>query len=217
MIELLNIDCMEYMATCKDKQFDLAIVDPPYGIGEDGLKNHSRGGCARPTLYTPKKWDRETITAEYIKELRRISKHQIIWGANHFISSISIDSPSWIVWDKQNGENDFADCELAWTSHTTAVRQFTFRWAGMLQGNMKDKEDRIHPTQKPVQLYKWLLKNYAKPDMKIIDTHLGSGSSAIACYDFGCDFVGCEIDKEYYEAAKKRFENHKMQTKLCFT
>lgn len=214
MIELLNIDCMEYMATCKDKQFDLAIVDPPYGIGEDGLKNHSRWNWAKPTLYTPKEWDRETVTINYIKELRRISKNQIIWGANHFISRISIDSPSWIVWDKQNGENDFADCELAWTSHTTAVRQFTFRWAGMLQGNMKDKEDRIHPTQKPVQLYKWLLKNYAKPTDKIIDTHLGSGSSAIAAYDFGCDFVGCEIDKEYFDAAKKRFNIHCMQQKL---
>lgn len=213
-IKLLNCDCMEYMATVPDKYFDLAIVDPPYGIGEDGLKNHSRGKYAKPTLYTPKEWDRETVTSEYIKELRRISKNQIIWGANHFISKVSIDSPSWIVWDKQNGENDFADCELAWTSHTTAVRQFTFRWAGMLQGNMKEKEDRIHPTQKPVQLYKWLLRNYATPDMKIIDTHLGSGSSAIAAYDFGCDFVGTEIDREYYDAAVKRFNIHKMQTKL---
>jgi len=214
MIELLNIDCMAYMATLPDKAFDLAIVDPPYGIGEDGLKNHSRGKCARPTLYTPKEWDRETVSALYVSELMRVSKNQIIWGANHFISKIAIDSPSWVVWDKQNGENDFADCELAWTSHSGAVRQFTFRWAGMLQGNMVYKETRIHPTQKPVQLYKWLLKNYAKEGDRILDTHLGSGSSAIAAFDGGFDFVGCEIDKDYFDAAKKRFDIHCMQQKL---
>jgi site-specific DNA-methyltransferase (adenine-specific) len=214
MVEILNVDCMEYMATLPDKAFQLAIVDPPYGIGEDGLKNHSRGNCAKPTLYMPKKWDRETVTAKYISELRRVTRHQIIWGANHFISKIALDSPSWIVWDKQNGENDFADCELAWTSHSSAVRQFTFRWAGMLQGNMSNKENRIHPTQKPVQLYKWLLKNYAKEGDRILDTHLGSGSSAIAAYDGGFDFVGCEIDADYYTAAKRRFEYHRMQLKL---
>ena len=205
---------MEFMATCKDKQFDLAICDVNYGIGEDGLKNHSRGKCTKPTLYTPKEWDKKPVEKVILDEIIRVSKNQIIWGANHFISRLPYDSSCWIVWDKENGENDFADCELAWTSFNTAVRKFTFRWAGMLQGNMKDKETRIHPTQKPVQLYKWLLKNYAKTEYKIFDSHLGSGSSAIAAYDFGCDFVGCEIDKDYYDAAVKRFENHKLQMKL---
>ena len=211
MITLLNIDCMEYMATCKDKQFDLAIVDPPYGIGEDGLKNHSRGKYAKPTLYTPKEWDRETVTSEYIKELRRISKNQIIWGSNYFISKIPYDSSCWVIWDKMNGDSDQADCEIAWTSFKTAIRKFEYLWSGF---KMQNYENKIHPTQKPVQLYKWLLKNYARPEFKIIDTHLGSGSSAIAAYDFGCDFVGTEIDREYYDAAVKRFNIHKMQTKL---
>jgi len=115
-------------------------------------------------------------------------------------------SPCWVVWDKENGASDFADCELAWTSFKTAVRRFKFRWAGMLQGDMKNKEQRIHPTQKPVQLYKWLLQNYAKPGDRILDTHLGSGSSAIAAHYGGFDFVGCELDTDYYNAASKRFE-----------
>jgi site-specific DNA-methyltransferase (adenine-specific) len=208
---------MEGMRGYPDKFFDLAIVDPPYRIGEDGLKNHSRSNFTKSTLYTPKIWDRETINDLYINELFRVSKNQIIWGANHFISKIPIDSSSWVVWDKQNGENDFADCELAWTSHTTAVRKFTFRWAGMLQENMKNKEDRIHPTQKPIALYKWLLKNYAKPGDKILYTHLGSGSSRIACYEGEFDFVGYEIDKDYFEAQEKRFQNYIAQLKINFS
>lgn len=212
-INLFHCDCMDLMRETPDKFYDLCICDPPYGIGEDGLKNHSRGKCARPTLYTPKEWDRETVSALYISELRRVSKHQIIWGANHFISRMAIDSSCWLVWDKDNTGN-FADCELAWTSFDTAVRKFMWRWNGMLQQNMKDKEDRIHPTQKPVQLYKWLLKNYAKEGDRILDTHLGSGSSAIAAFDGGFDFVGCEIDADYYTAAKRRFEYHRMQLKL---
>ena len=225
MIELLNIDCMEYMATCKDNQFDLAIVDPPYGIGASadsrvgGSYTVNMGGVKRKVAaksYTPKDWDFKKPTIEYWQELKRVSKNQIVWGGNYFVENLT-DSSCWVVWNKRNGENNNADCELAWTSFKTAVRMFDWKWNGMLQQNMKDKEDRIHPTQKPVQLYKWLLRNYATPDMKIIDTHLGSGSSAIAAYDFGCDFVGCEIDKEYYESAKHRFETYKLQTKLCFT
>lgn len=144
----------------------------------------------------------------------RVSKNQIIWGANHFISKIPYDSSCWIVWDKENGENDFADCELAWTSFDTAVRRFSFRWAGMLQGNMKDKEERIHPTQKPVSLYKWLLKNYAKEGDRILDTHGGSMSIAIACHDMRFDLDLCELDSEYFESGKKRLEQHKKQLTL---
>ena len=148
----------------------------------------------------------------YFIELFRVSKNQIIWGANHF--GHLAPASCWVVWDKLTGDNGYADCELAWTSFDTAVRKFTFRWQGMLQGNMSEKEERMHPTQKPVSLYKWLLKNYAKEGDKILDTHLGSGSSRIAAYDMGFDFTGYELDKDYFEAAEKRFNQHKAQLKL---
>ena len=213
--EVTNEDCMEGMARYPDKYFDLAIVDPPYGIGEDGIKNHSRGGAAKPTMYTSKNWDSSAPQKEYFNELLRVSKNTIIWGANHFIENIpNQNSPSWLVWDKQNGDNDFADCELAWTNHKTAVRKFQFRWAGMLQQDMKNKESRIHPTQKPVALYKWLLSNYAKQGDKILDTHLGSGSSRIAAYEMGYDFTAFELDTEYFEAQEKRYKAHIAQLKL---
>ena len=226
-------DCMTGMKRYPDKHFDLAIVDPQYGIGEDGLKNHSRGNCTKPTLYTPKNWDKEPPKKEYFDELIRVSKRQIIWGANHFISRIPYDSSCWIVWDKDNS-GDFADCELAWTSFKTAVRKIKFRWNGMLQGDMKNKEVRIHPTQKPVALYDWLLKHYAKKNCghkhtkeydwlctdckhpKILDTHLGSGSSRIAAYKNGFDFTGFEVDKEYFKAQEKRFNDFKSQMRLFY-
>jgi len=205
-VELLNIDCMEYMKTAPDKYFDLAIVDPPYGIGESGKTNKSRGKLAVAKDYKSFAGDDlKPPDREYFIELERVSKNQIIWGANHFIDLIGKRSPCWIVWDKVNGESDFADCELAYSSFKTAVRKFQFQWAGMLQGNMKNKEHRIHPTQKPKALYDWLLHTYAKPGQKILDTHLGSGSSAIAAHYYGVDFVGCELDKDYYESAVKRF------------
>jgi site-specific DNA-methyltransferase (adenine-specific) len=209
-IELLHIDCMEYMATLPDKAFELAIVDVPYGIGENGDRNASRGKLAVAQDYKSfAGGDKEPPSKDYFKELQRVSKHQIIWGANHFMQNIGLGSPCWIVWDKFTGASDFADCELAYTSFQTAVRKFAFQWSGMLQGDMKNKESRIHPTQKPVKLYEWLLTNYAKPGQRVLDTHLGSGSSAIAAHYFGVDFVGCELDKNYYDAAVKRFE---MQT-----
>lgn len=205
--EVYNIDCMEYMKNIPDKFFNLAIVDPQYGIGEDGKSNHSRGKLAKAKQYTPKHWDNEPMSPQYFKELFRVSKNQIIWGANHFITRINKDSPCWIVWDKDNGANDFADCELAFTSFPNAVRKFKYRWNGMLQENMKNKEIRIHPTQKPVDLYAYLLKTFAKEGDKIFDSHLGSGSSRIAAYKLGFDFYGCEIDKEYFASANERFEN----------
>lgn len=212
--EVTNEDCMEGMARYPDKYFDLAIVDPPYGIGEDGIKNHSRGGAAKPTMYTPKNWDSSAPQKEYFNELLRVSKNTIIWGANHFIENIPHSNSScWIVWDKDN-TGDFADCELAYTSFKTAVRMFTFRWNGMLQQDMKNKEYRIHPTQKPIALYKWLLSNYAKQGDKILDTHLGSGSSRIAAYEMGFDFTAFELDTEYFEAQEKRYKAHIAQLKL---
>jgi len=207
-VELLNIDCMKYMKDLEDNAFELAIVDPPYGIGESGKTNSTRSSLAVSKNY--KSFAGDDLNAPdsgYFDQLKRVSKNQIIFGANHFIDSFPFmcNSPCWIVWDKDNGANDFADCELAWSSFKTAVRRFKFTWHGMIQGDMKNKEHRIHPTQKPVKLYEWLLTNYAKEGDKILDTHLGSGSSAIAAHYGGFEFVGCELDEDYFKAAKERF------------
>ena len=142
----------------------------------------------------------------------RVSKNQIIWGANYMTHYLP-PSMGWIVWDKDNGTTKFSDCELAFSSFNQALRKYKFTWNGMLQGDMKNKEKRYHPTQKPVRLYEWLLANYAKEGDKILDTHLGSGSSRIACYNLKFDFTGCELDLEYFEAAEKRYQEHiKQQT-----
>ena len=199
------MDCMDYMRQFPDKFFDLAVVDPPYGINMDGgvIGISRKAKCVQ---YTKKSWDSEAPDESYFKELQRVSKNQIIFGANHFISRIPLDSSCWIVWNKENGGGSFADCELAWTSFKTAVRMFTFRWQGMLQGNMKHKEIRIHPTQKPVALYARIFKNFSRGGQKILDTHLGSGSSRIAAYKMGLDFYGCELDKEYFDKMEARFQ-----------
>jgi len=206
MIELLHCDCMEYMATVPDKYFDLAIVDPPYGIDADQKRGDTgRNGHIKQRDYHIGNWDKGIPTPEYFAELKRVSKNQIIWGGNYFLDYLG-NTSCFIVWDKDNGDNYYADCELAWASFDTAVRKVKYKWHGFLQGDMKNKENRIHPTQKPVKLYEWLLTNYAKKGQKVLDTHLGSGSSAIAAHYFGVDFVGCELDKDYFEAAKARFD-----------
>jgi site-specific DNA-methyltransferase (adenine-specific) len=213
-----NIDCMVGMAEYPDKYFDLAVVDPPYGIGEDGSRNKNRtGGLAKPKDYKPFAGnDIKPPSIDYFYEIIRISKNQIIWGANHFIQNIpNANSSCWIVWDKKNGETDFADCELAWTSYKTAVRKYEFRWSGMLQENMKNKELRIHPTQKPVALYDWIYSKYLPEGGKVLDTHLGSGSNRIAADKArNIDFVGFELDKDYYEAQEKRWAEYKKQMTL---
>lgn len=215
MIELHNIDCMEYMKGLEDNAFDLAIVDPPYGIGENGSTNKSRGKLAVAKDYKAfAGGDIEPPSLQYFQELQRVSKNQIIWGANHFCGIFGGSSSCWVVWDKVTGASDFADCELAYTSFKTAVRMFKFQWSGMLQGDMKNKETRIHPTQKPVKLYEWLLSNYAKEGDKILDTHLGSGSSAIAAHYGDFDFVGCELDEDYFKAAQERFDRETAQVAL---
>jgi len=214
MINLYNQDCMEAMAGYEDNQFDLAIVDPPYGID---VTNQSQGkgwGVAKKIEYKKTDWDKYAPNIQYFKEIKRVSKNQIIWGANHFISKIPFDLSCWIVWDKDNGDTDFADCELAWTSFKTSVRKIKWKWSGMLQQNMKNKEQRIHPTQKPIALYEWLLMNYAKEGDKILDTHLGSGSIAIACHNLEYDLEGYELDKDYYIAAKKRLQEHQSQLRM---
>jgi site-specific DNA-methyltransferase (adenine-specific) len=212
--ETFLMDCMEGMRGYPDKYFELAIVDPPYGIGEDGRNNHTRSVNAKAKDYRSKsRYDNASPDFEYFQELFRVSQNQIIWGGNYYIEFLK-NTPCVIVWDKDNGENDFADCELAWTSFDTAVRKFKWRWQGMLQEDMKNKQERIHPNEKPFSLYKWLLKNYAKPGDKILDTHLGSGSSRIAAYEMGFDFTGYEIDPDYFAASEKRFQQYKAQLKL---
>jgi len=209
MISLLNIDCMEYMATVPNKYFDLAIVDPPYGIGASmGVGLHSRNKYQK----AEKMWDVRIPDDTYFNELFRISVNQIVCGANYF-SSFLPSSKSFICWIKNNPAPNFAEAEILWTSFNINGKVYDSR--KQIQHEIMWEGGSIHPTQKPVQLYKWLLKNYAKPEFKIIDTHGGSMSSVIACWDFGiAEMVCCEIDKDYFEAGKKRFEIHKMQLKM---
>lgn len=219
-IELINIDCMDYMKTCKDGEFDLAITDPPYfdGPNKSGYygKGYSSLGVKRNKhCNNIDVW--KVPGKEYFKELKRISKNQIIWGANHFSGVFNSSSSCWIVWDKDNGSSSFADAELAYSSFNTAVRIYKYRWNGMIQGYHGDKrknEERISPTQKPIALYNWILNNYAKAGQRIIDTHLGSGSIAIAAHYYGVDLVGCELDTEQYKATCSRFNEATKQMSL---
>ena len=202
--KVLNQDCLTFMKTVPDKYFDLALTDPPYGIGMDGKVGIN--GAGRAKEYQNKNWDKSTPSKEIFDEIIRVSKNQIIFGANHFIDKIPYSSSCWLFWDKDNKESFFADGELAWTSFKTAVRVYKFRWHGMLQQDMANKEERHHPTQKPVELFKMILRDYAvKNDYtKIFDPFMGSGTTAIACKSLGLDYVGCELDKDYYEFINKR-------------
>jgi site-specific DNA-methyltransferase (adenine-specific) len=208
--EVYNIDCLEYMATVPDKYFSLSLVDPPYGIGASSTKFINGTSKSVKSYFRETCWDTTPPTKEYFDELKRISVNQIIWGGNYFADKVPV-SRGWVVWDKGTGDNDYADGELAWTSFDRVLKIFKKTWVG---ANAKNETDRIHPTEKPVQLYKWLLKNYAKEGDKIFDSHMGSQSSRIACYDGGFDFWGCELDKEYFDAGNKRFEIFKAQGKL---
>ena len=217
MITITNEDNMELMARYPDKYFDLAIVDPPYGINIQKMNytQSTKGGIAKRKDYSSVgNWDSETPNKEYFYELFRVSKNQVIWGGNYFELPLT---KSWIIWDKKTEDkysNDFADCEMAWNSFDKPAKIVRYLWSGMLQPNMKEKQKRIHPTEKPYQLYKWILDKYAKQGDKILDTHLGSGSIAIACHDYGFDLTACELDTEYYEAAMNRLKLHQAQLKL---
>ena len=213
LITLHNLDCLPAMREMVDNQYSLAIVDVPYGIKQDGHRENNRSKLAISKNYHKALWDQDRPDLEYFKELFRVSENQIIWGGNHLCDLFNAQSSCWIVWDKDNS-GDFADCELAYTSFETAVRKFQFTWNGMLQGDMKNKETRIHPTQKPVALYKWLLRNYATEGDTILDTHGGSMSLAIACYDYGFDLTCYELDADYYAAAVKRLDDHRSQMRL---
>lgn len=196
-VTLYQGDCMEYMASLKDKEFDLAIVDPPYGLGTAVVNS---GGRFKRYHNKNGNWDMATPTADYFQALIEKSKNQIIWGGNYFDLPLT---GGWIFWDKERGKDvSFADGELAWTSFLTVLKKASIRYDGFIGADTQ----RIHPTQKPVKLYDWILSNYAKPEHRILDTHLGSGSSAIAAYYFGCEFVGVELDIDYFDAACRRIE-----------
>lgn len=204
MIELIHGDCMDYMAAQPDNAFDLAIVDPPYGIDAANM-TMGKGSGNDIGRHILQDWDKKIPPPEYFLGLQRVSKNQIIWGGNYFLDNLG-NTRCMIMWDKKDYNSDFADGELAWTSFNKNTK--IFQRARSSQG---DSNGKIHPTQKPVKLYDWLLINYAAPAHRILDTHLGSGSSAIAAYYFGCDFVGIEIDEDYYNAAKNRFDNETKQ------
>lgn len=226
---LHNADCMEIMRGYADGYFDLAVVDPPYGIavmdkGEIGGGRVSPHGTYLPTTKFEKKtWDSAVPKKDYFDELFRVSKNQVIWGGNYFMQHIQRASPCWIVWDKNNGTTDFADCELAYTSFQTAVRKARFTWDGFRQGygatgqKNAEREKRIHPTQKPVSLYFWLFEKYAQREFKVLDTHLGSGSSAVAARQFGvAEFVGCELEADYFATASARIAEAALQSRFEF-
>jgi site-specific DNA-methyltransferase (adenine-specific) len=232
-ITITNEDNMELMARYPDKYFDLAIVDPPYGIGADKQsikpelvkqKNGVYLKVKNSNKYTQKNWDESIPDVEYFKELFRVSKNQIVWGANYFGLK-----GGYLIWDKLNGDSDQYGCELAWVSNNKRTDIVYYMWQGMFQGiycgknikkaliqqgNKSLNEERLHPTQKPIILYKWILDMYAKQGDKILDTHLGSGSIALACHDYGFELTACELDKEYYDKAIQRIKDHVAQQRL---
>ena len=210
-MKITNEDNMHLMARYPNNYFDLAIVDPPYGLGIDGQKEIKKGKKSDRKGHIKKGWDKDIPNEKYFKELKRVSKNQIIWGVNWYNYFLGVGR---IVWDKDNKGSNFSDCELAYNSIKKKLDLVKIRWNGMLQYDMKNKEQRIHPTQKPVKLYEWLLINYAKEGDKILDTHLGSGSIAIACHNLGYDLEGYELDKDYYEAASKRLKEHQSQIRM---
>jgi site-specific DNA-methyltransferase (adenine-specific) len=204
--EVKNMDCIEYMQQFPDKYFELAIVDPPYGIGFDGSrKSTSKHGGRKE--YEFKGWDKEIPNKKYFDELFRVSKNQIIWGANFFTKFLP-SSMGWLFWDKGQRICN-SDGELAFTSFQKALRVIEYN-----RCEIKKIGGAIHPTQKPVALYRWILQNYANPNDKILDTHLGSGSSRIAADMEGFDFYACELDKDYFDMSCKRFDEYKQQLKL---
>ena len=212
-INITNEDNMELMKRYEDNYFDLAIVDPPYGIDADkknsAKKLQSKKSAGLSKDYGSQEWDSAIPSDEYFIELKRVSKKQIVWGANFFNLQGGM-----LYWHKQVTMPTYSQGELAWLSWLNKIDFVNIAWHGMIQHDMKNKEVRIHPTQKPVKLYEWLLMNYAKEGDKILDTHLGSGSIAIACHNLGYELTACELDTEYYNNAIKRLKQHQAQQRL---
>jgi len=208
MINIYNKDCLEALKEMQDNEFDLAIVDAPYGIGISGQKEIKKGKKSDRKHHKEKEWDKEIPSKEYFNELQRVSKNQIIWGANYFVKHLDKGKKGWIVWFKGQIGLTMSDCELAYSSFDKPTRVVNINRVDLL------KQNTIHPTEKPIRLYQWLLMHYAKEGDKILDTHLGSGSIAIACHNLGYDLEGYELDKEYYDNALKRIKQHQAQTIL---
>jgi site-specific DNA-methyltransferase (adenine-specific) len=236
------MDCMKFMKTLSDKSIDIGVLDPQYGIGESKRtqsrpvtakqKNGTRLFVSSARKHTAKEWDNERPPRSYFKEIFRVTKNQIIWGGNHFADLLPRSS-GWIVWDKVNPESDQSDCELAWTSFPIGVRQIEYMWNGMIQGiSFRDgrtgkgdktkNEKRIHPTQKPIEVYKWIYSDYLQSNTKIpkiqsvLDTHLGGGGNRIVCDMLNIDFYATEIDKEYFDLQEERFRQYKAQQVIQF-
>ena len=200
-------DCVTALKRYNDNHFDLAIVDPPYGIGA----NKMTLGNGKKKIYRGlNDWDKTIPSENYFSELFRVSKNQIVWGGNYMTEFLPPTS-AWLFWDKETGANDFADGELAWTSYNGALRKITKQWLG---ANAKDEAARIHPTQKPIYLYEWIINRFCKEGFNVLDTHLGSGSIAIACHNYNVNLTACELDKEYFDKAMLRLKNHTNQVKL---
>ena len=206
---IYNGDCLEIMKTFPDKSVDLVLTDPPCGIGAYSKGTMGGGVLAKQSKFEATDWDNEIPSKEIFDEMMRVSKNQIIFGGNYFVEYLT-NSSCWIVWDKDNGDNNFADCELAWTSFDTAVRRFKFKWQGMLQENMKDKEVKHHPTQKPVEVMKWLLEKYSEDGQTILDCFMGGGSTLVACKQLNRNYIGIEISEKYCEIARKRLNQEQL-------
>ena len=201
MNQLYNMDCMEGMKQFPDKYFELAIVDPPYGIGIDGQKESiNKNPKHNRKHHESKSWDNAIPSKEYFRELERVSVNQIIWGGNYFVEHLQKGTKGWIIWDKGQHGLTMSDAELAYSSFNRPTRVTIINRVELL------KDGTIHPTQKPIKLYKWLLINYANQGDKILDTHVGSASSLIACYNLGFDYIGFEIDEDYYKGARERLD-----------
>ena len=210
--KIINADCMDILKQLPDKCIDLVLTDPPYGINI--AKNGKVGGkkCCAATDYGAKSWDNKIPDKEIFEQIKRVSKNQIIFGGNYFTDYLH-NSSCWLVWDKQNTGN-FADCELAWTNFKSAVRKYRWTWNGMLQEDMKNKDRRIHPTQKPLKLFEMILRDYSNENDLILDCFSGSGTTAVACHNLKRRFICIEKDYDYWKASCERLENAQAQMKL---
>ena len=209
-VDLRLGDCLDIMKSIPDKSVDAVITDPPYGIGESNEKNATRINMAKPKDYGHYEWDAKPATGEQISTIRRVSRNQVIFGGNYFDLP---PTPCWIVWDKQNGNNDFADCELAWTSFSSAVRKVEWMWNGMIR---KGNEERYHPTQKPLGVMRWIVERYTQTGDTILDPFMGSGTTGVACVQTGRNFIGIEIDPTYFAIAERRIQEAQLQPRLEF-
>jgi len=204
-IDLYLGDCLEILPQIEAGSVDAVVTDPPYGVGEARNNNASRSNIAIARDYGIESWDDKPPPPEFFREMRRVSREQVVFGGNHLATWLG-SSPSWIVWDKDNGGTDFADCELAWTSHKRAVRKIVHRWQGMLTEPGHPKDRRVHPTQKPERVMQWVVENYTPPGSLVCDPYLGSGSTGVACVRTGRRFIGIEIEERYFDMAVKRID-----------